>query len=101
MKINQQQRDFIVDSIVHNINDAQVSEHYDFGDFTVTWVQAQQLYLIEHAQADIQNDWASPSDIPDVIDSLDNTVLYEWFCDEHCCDGEDFEEILQDEMETA
>ena len=41
------QRTFIVKAIEHDINDAQVSDYYDFGDMHITWVPAREIYLVE------------------------------------------------------
>ncbi len=94
MKLTQAQRDFIVKEIVSNINDAQVSDYYDFDDLNITWVPAQESYIVE---TENYQDWVTPSDLGDYIVTLTDQQLVDWFVDDRGCDNW-FEECLEELM---
>jgi hypothetical protein len=92
------QRTFIVKAIEHDINDAQVSDYYDFGDMHITWVPARESYLVEQHG---EQHWARPKDIWGHIDDLTDEQLIEWFQEEHRGEADTFEECLEDQMSEA
>jgi len=94
MQLTQAQRDFIVKEIESDINDGQVYDYYEFGDLKITWVPAQESYLVE---VNGETLWRGPSDIADHIDDLSDQQLVDWFVDDRGCDDW-LEECLEEEM---
>ena len=80
MALTQQHRQFIVEQIVYDINEAQASDYYEFGDLSITWISEQESYLVEQNG---ETDWASPRCIESYIDDLSDQQLVEWFVDKH------------------
>jgi hypothetical protein len=97
-ELTQEQRDFIVKQIESSINDGQVYDYYDFDNITITWVQADESYIVENNGEQIR--FVSPRDIAWYIDDLSDQQLIDWFIEEHCCDDW-FEECLEEEMQEV
>lgn len=98
MNINQQQRDFIVDSIVYSINESQSSDYYDFDELTITWVESQELYIVESSG---EKDWVAPKDIVDYIEDLSDKALVDWFCFEEGIEQSELAEFVEDMLEET
>jgi hypothetical protein len=94
------QREFMVNAIVHSINDAQVSDEYSFGtELDIVWSSKNEAYRMIPAKG--KTSWASPSDIIVWIEDLSDQALLEGYCECEYIDVEEFEEHIADELETA
>ena len=99
MKLTQAQSKFIISEIVSDTNDNQVSDYYEFGNLQITWVQAQESYLVEENGT---TSWCSPNDIVGYISDLSDELLLEWFINQYDCDDwfeECIEELMLEETE--
>jgi hypothetical protein len=93
MKLTPQQKTRIVDSIVYSINESQSSDYYDFDELTITWVEAQERYMVE---SNGDNDWASPKDIVCYIKDLSDRALVDWFCFEEGIEQSELAEFVEE-----
>jgi hypothetical protein len=86
--LTQQQRQALVNYIVHDINDAQVSDYYEIGNLKIEWRSRDEAYRI---QVGSKKAWATPRDIEWYINNLDNSVLFKYYVDD--TNDEDLEDL--------
>ena len=94
MKLTEQQRQALVNYIVHDINDAQVSDYYDFGKLKIEWRPRDEAYRI---QVGSKKTWATPRDIEWYINNLDDAILVKYYVDD--THDEDFEDLVLEATE--
>jgi hypothetical protein len=99
--LTEQQRTLIIKQIVDSINEYQTASTYVFDkeELNIVWVDSQESYIL--LKGDFTYSWAQPRDIESVVENFSDATLVEFYCDENCCDQEDFEEYITDELETA
>ena len=100
MKLTQQQRNHMVQAIVHSINDSQVSDEYSFGqELDIVWSAKNEAYRMIPAKG--KQSWASPHAIVSWIEDLSDDALLEGYCDAEYITVEEFEEHIEQELEAA
>jgi len=101
MALTEQQRTLIINQIVNNINEYQTSTSYYFEEeeLNIIWIDDQESYLILKGTGTYE--WAQPKYIQSAIEELGDATLIKWYCEENCCDTQEFEEYITDELEAA
>ena len=100
MKLTEQQRNHMIQTIVHSINDGQVSDEYSFGqELDIIWSAKNEAYRMIPAKG--KKSWASPRAIVSWIEDLSDAALIEGYCDSEYIDLEEFAEHIEEELEAA
>ena len=100
MKLTEQQRNHMIKTIIHSINDAQISDEYSFGqELDIIWSAKDEAYRMIPANG--KKSWASPRDIICWIEDLSDAALIEGYCDSEYIELEEFAEHIEEELEDA
>ena len=100
MKLTEQQRNFMVEAIVYNINERQVSDEYSFGEeLDIVWSLKNEAYRMIPKKG--KKSWARPGDIGLWIEDLSDSALIEGYCETEYIDLEEFEKHIEEALEAA
>ena len=100
MTLTEKQRNHMVQTIEHSINDAQVSDEYSFGEeLDIVWSSKNEAYRMIPAQG--KRCWARPNAIAGWIEDLSDAALIEGYCDSECIELEEFAEHIKEELEET
>ena len=102
MKLTEQQRNHIVQQMSEDITETQSNDryYYEHDSKTLLWSREDEMQvLLDDTTSKFT--WYSPNSITSVIEDLSDATLVEWYCDLNCCEADDIEEYIADELEEA